>query len=411
MNAALALALQYVADGWSQTDAAERTGVPLYELRAAIEAYAPETVADLPPATSVAPARGHRPSAGVSDVTPGLLAGLRNGVWLDAQTFPPLRYAVPGLFPEGFGLHIGPPKIGKSWALQDVALAVASGGLAFGAVHTGVPRSVLLLALEDGDRRLQDRARRLLGTCPIPARFNYLTRVQPGAAVDTIEAWLEQTDDAALVIVDTLGRVMPPALPGESAYQRDYRVGARLKRIADDRPGLCLLVNHHDRKASSDDFVDSVSGTHGLAGAADTIAVLSRPRQETEGSLKVTGRDVPEAEYALNFVDGCAWQLYGGDLVKSAERAATVAASAGLADRTVDIVSFVARHPGGVRARDVEVEFGADARRYLARLADSGRLTRAARGLYTVSPQSQRPNLTLISGQRDSGDAPSEEPS
>src|SRR5215217_8036733 len=44
-----------------------------------------------------------------------LLAGLRDGAWLDAQYFPPLAYAVPGLIPEGSVLLVGPPKIGKSW--------------------------------------------------------------------------------------------------------------------------------------------------------------------------------------------------------------------------------------------------------------------------------------------------------
>jgi hypothetical protein len=44
-----------------------------------------------------------------------LLMAIRTGAWLDEQTFPPLRYAVPGLIPEGFTLLIGPPKAGKSW--------------------------------------------------------------------------------------------------------------------------------------------------------------------------------------------------------------------------------------------------------------------------------------------------------
>jgi hypothetical protein len=42
-----------------------------------------------------------------------LLAGLRNGGWLDAQDFPPLRYAIPGLVPEGLSLIVGAPKIGN----------------------------------------------------------------------------------------------------------------------------------------------------------------------------------------------------------------------------------------------------------------------------------------------------------
>jgi hypothetical protein len=69
---------------------------------------------------------------------------------------------------------------------------------------------------------------------------------------------------------------------------------------------MTLLVNHHDRKAAADDFVDTVSGTHGLAGAADTVIVLTRSRNETSGLLKVTSRDVPEGEYALMLTDGYA---------------------------------------------------------------------------------------------------------
>ena len=40
---------------------------------------------------------------------------VRNGKWLDAQTFPPLTYAVQGIFTEGYNLLVGAPKIGKSW--------------------------------------------------------------------------------------------------------------------------------------------------------------------------------------------------------------------------------------------------------------------------------------------------------
>ena len=84
-----------------------------------------------------------------------------------------------------------------------------------------------------------------------------------------------------------------------------------LKRIADDHPGLTIVVIHHTRKAFSDDFIDSISGTHGLAGAADTIIALSRGRGEGDGILHVTGRDVIEAGYAVTFRGG-AWALDGG---------------------------------------------------------------------------------------------------
>ena len=137
-------------------------------------------------------------------------------------------------------------------------------------------RPVLYLALEDGHRRLQDRCRRLLAGDPIPSEFQYLTMIEPGRVNDTITAWIHwYQDPPPLVILDTLGKILPPTQPGEDRYQRDYRIGTALKRIVDGLPGMTLLVNHHDRKANADDFVDAVSGTHGLAGAADTIIVLA----------------------------------------------------------------------------------------------------------------------------------------
>ena len=142
---------------------------------------------------------------------------------------PRLRWAVPGLVPEGMSLLIGGPKIGKSWLILAVALAVASGGHALGRAPVGPARPVLLLAL-GGDRRLQDRIRTLQPGEPIPARLHYMTRIEHGLVVPTIEAWLQQrvaVDAEPLVILDTLGKVMPEARTGESAYQRDYRVSGR----------------------------------------------------------------------------------------------------------------------------------------------------------------------------------------
>jgi len=340
---------------------------------------------------------------------PSLLASLRNGAWLDAQEFDPLAFAVPGIIPEGLTLHVGAPKIGKSWMVLAHSLAIASGGYTLGRIQVGPARPVLYLALEDGDRRLQERCRRLLGPGePIPALLDYITRVEVGRVLDTIVAWLSSYGTMRpLVVLDTLGKVMPPALQGESAYQRDYRVGNALLLLCDRHPGMSLLVNHHDRKASSDDFVDSVSGTNGLAGAADTIVVLCRDRNETAGLLKVTGRDIPEGEYALQFRDGYCWQLDGDDLGAAADRAqkvrATTRATAAVGDRMIDVVLYAYGHPDGVRrgevAQALEVEPDT-AGVYLARAVEMGRLKRAARGLYTpVTSVTSEGQGTEIPGQ------------
>lgn len=339
-----------------------------------------------------------------------LLAGLRNGAWLDQQVFPPLMYAIPGIVPEGFGLLVGAPKIGKSWLVLLFALRLALGEKVLGCIPVGEARPVLYLALEDGNRRMQNRCRRLLGDQPIPSMFQYMTQVTPGNVLLTLAAWLAiYGDRRPLVILDTLGKVMPPAAQGETTYSRDYRIGSALKALADAHPGCSLLVNHHDRKAASDDFVETVSGTNGLAGAADTIIVLTRPRGDKTGVLRVTGRDVAEGEYAVTF-DDAAWCLDGVDLDDAARNAASRKVVESLGEDSASVVACVGKHPEGVRAAEVAAETGLTeglAKDYLGRLFRANRIDRPTRGLYTPLPLplSQASQLSHPdTGQCDTGD-------
>jgi hypothetical protein len=54
-------------------------------------------------------------------------------------------------------------------------------------------------------------------------------------------------------------------------------------------------VLHHQRKAAGDDFVDTVSGTLGLAGAADTILTL-----ENQGDAPIENDLSPERQKILD---------------------------------------------------------------------------------------------------------------
>lgn len=327
-------------------------------------------------------------ASGGGSVTTDYLAGIKTGDQLDAMTFPPLKWAVPGVLPEGFGIFTGAPKTGKSWAAYGIALAVAAGKPAFGKIATGHPRPVLMLALEDGEKRLQSRARTLLGEgAPIPANLHYLTVAHPLDVPTIIEAWLDvHGDQDPLVALDTLGKVMPPALPGEGAYQRDYRIGSKLKALADAHPGTCLIVVHHTRKASGDDWMDSTSGTNGLNGAADFTVTLARTRGSDRGTLKVTGRDVPESEYAVTSHEG-RWTLDGDNLDDAARMASQLRVTDGIGDRSTEIVAYVAGRSEPVTPKQVADALDIpDARRYLARLADAERLVKVGRGLYTSVP-------------------------
>lgn len=300
--------------------------------------------------------------------------------------FPPVRWAVHGLLAEGLNVFAGPQKVGKSCLTLGVAVAVAEGGKALGRVDVE-QGDVLLAALEDSPRRLKHRLGQVLDGRPAPSRLSIVTALPAmPKATELVSEWLDEHPDARLVVVDVLAKVRPQSLPGVDRYEADYRVMSDLKTLA-DRHRVAVVAVTHTRKLGAEDVFDTVSGSVGLTGAADATIVLRRARNDTAGSLSITGRDVPESEYAVQF-DGerSTWTLDGDELAQAARRAAEARATSGLGDHSARIVAFVGEHPDGVRAGDVEKALEMpDARRYLARLAEAGRIEKAARGLYRAS--------------------------
>lgn len=300
------------------------------------------------------------------------------------KRFQPIQYVIPGIIPEGLTILAAPPKIGKSWLVLDLAYQLATGGEALGAVPVDRTRPVLYMALEDTQRRLQDRLRHLDVT-EAPENLYFQNEVDPGQVLAETRAFMEaHADEAPVVIIDTLGKIAPPASAGESDYQRDYRVGGGLKAVADCVSGGSVIVVHHTRKAHGDDFLDSVSGTQGLAGSADSILVLRRERNEDSGSLSVTSRDAVEGEYAVRRA-GVRWELVGGELAQAAVALANQRITAGLGAISASVIEAVSVHPEGVRAADVAELLDIsekDAGTYLLRAYKAKRIARIDRGLY-----------------------------
>jgi hypothetical protein len=66
--------------------------------------------------------------------------------------------------------------------------------------------------------------------------------------------------------------------------------------LVDKVPGMTLLVNHHDPEGQQRGHRRRRLRFPWVGGAADTVILLSRDRQEVAGLVKVTGRDVTEGE-------------------------------------------------------------------------------------------------------------------
>jgi RecA-family ATPase len=256
------------------------------------------------------------------EIAPGnkvvVLADENDAVWrknvmtaadLQREEFPPIFFIVPGLIPEGLTLMAGRPKIGKSWAALEMCLAVATGGPCFGN-RRPITGEVLYVALEDNPRRLQHRIGRLLSpTVSWPSRLSLTTkwrRLDDGGVAD-LERWVLSVEQPRLIVIDTLVRVRP--IQNRGGYTEDYAALMDLHHLA-DKHRVAILVLHHTRKGEAEDPVDTISGTLGLAGCADTALVLSRTSKGT--TLYIRGRDIEESELAIAFDPAtCRWSIIG----------------------------------------------------------------------------------------------------
>ncbi|WP_051341957.1 AAA family ATPase [Pseudonocardia spinosispora] len=299
---------------------------------------------------------------------------------LMAVEFPDPTWAVPGIVAEGVSLLVGPPKVGKSWLSLNLGVSIAAGTPALGSlpVQQG---PVLYLALEDTPRRLQNRMRKVLAGTNASAELTLDTYCPPipEGGDEYIAGWLDENIGARLVVIDVLTKVRGrPPVGASSAYEADYAAIGGIKRLADTYAIPIVLV-HHVRKASSEDFLATVSGTNGLAGAADAVLVLERSRAQADGVLHVTGRDVEETDYALSFDPAIgAWSLMDGPVEEQL-----------LTDGRAMIARYIRDYPGSKPADIAEaLKISRDsARQTCKRMADDGQLHAKGGAYYPNRPQ------------------------
>src|SRR4029079_4707648 len=126
-----------------------------------------------------------------------------------------------------------------------------------------------ILALEDNQRRLQSRLRKMLQDEPPPERLHMETQWprEDEGGVEALDAWLGLHPETILVVIDTLAKFRPRGV--DAKYSDDYAALEGLQQLA-GRRGLAIFLMPHDRRAFSHDGLDNVTGPLGTAGAADT---------------------------------------------------------------------------------------------------------------------------------------------
>lgn len=212
---------------------------------------------------------------------------------------PELKWIVPQRLPAGFTLFAGRPKQGKSYLALQLCQAVSSGGTFFD--RRVDPGFVLYVALEDGPRRLKDRLKEFRWSPNQQIRFLTFEDIKPllkGRPVLTVIQELISELKPALTVIDTIARAMPSLPRGTDQTGKVTEIFSPVQELAVNLNSSILGIDHL-KKGFSGDAIDDIMGSSAKTAVADCVWAFYRNKQSKTTTLKIIGRDLEEAELAL----------------------------------------------------------------------------------------------------------------
>jgi RecA-family ATPase len=321
---------------------------------------------------------------------------------LRMMQFSPIRYVLPGFIPVGFTIFASKPKVGKSWFMLDVSLSVTMPRPTLGNIEAP-EGDVLYLALEDSQRRLQSRIDKLLSpfSSEWPSRLEIATEWQRGAeGVAELDRWCERHAQARMIVIDVIEKIRPPdnGSGSKRMYALDYEAIGPLQKVAHARD-ISIVGITHLRKQEAEDVFDTVSGSLGMTGAADTTLLLQR--QAGGITLHAIGRDIEQSEIAVQFNKAtCRWTILGtaAEVHRSAERNRVLAALSEAVGPMTPKEIQIAAELGTRNATDL----------LLSKMVKATEIVRAGHAQYCLPPgqteQMERSKASDLSGLSGGGE-------
>jgi len=297
---------------------------------------------------------------------------------LKGETFMPLQWIVPDYIPEGVSLLAGKPKIGKSWLALAITMACAEGAIVLD--QRCAQRGVIYFALEDTKRRMQSRTDKMLGTgldWPANAGAVYELPMMDKGCIERLQHYAGAHPNVGLMIIDTLAKIRGPKRKDEDQYAADHRTMSALLDFS-HQTGIAIVVIHHVRKQTAEDVFDTISGTLGLNGGADTLVVLTKTK-DSQLRLAVRGRDLEEQDKLVFFdIEMGAWGVTG-----DYEPEEDVA----LGTKSLIISALTAAGTSGMSPADIAKKTALPdtaVRQQLSRMTRAGKIKKTQYGTYVV---------------------------
>lgn len=263
-----------------------------------------------------------RQKAGVVEHASNWKDNLITADFLRDKEFPPVKWAVDGIIPEGLSVLAGEPKVGKSLIAVDVCSAIASGVKAF-ETRKCIQGSVCYISLEDPERRVKERIKK---QCDLwPSTFKILM----GGLPQLGEGFYRLVDEMSMlwpdlraIVIDTMQFIIPEKKNGISDYEHYYKFLDPLHRWALTNHIAVILITHtvKSRAVEGDNPFSAIIGSVAIQGCSDAMLLLKKNHAKgtivdpvlADGFLTIVGRELGNGHYSLEWnSEDLKWSMIG----------------------------------------------------------------------------------------------------
>ena len=304
-----------------------------------------------------------------------------NGKDLMMKETQPCNWFVQDILPEGFTLIVGRSKAGKSYLSLALIRAIATGDKALGTFNT-FRNNCIYFSFEDSERQTKERYKDKL-KLDIPENIKFcweLPTIDRQACIIAIDELLEQNPTFKVVVIDTIGQIRPPKNKnqGGTLYDDDTCFYSKFREIAHRHRAAIIGLHHTNKLKNVCDPFESVSGSMGTQGAADTLWLVHDPSngQDFNRTLHIRGKDIDSHAYALRSVENYQWACDGNarELETNQERR--------------EIIEFLKNAGKSLKPDEIAREIGKQGSsvRHLCRaLLEEGLIVQPSYGLYAIN--------------------------
>lgn len=227
------------------------------------------------------------------------------------------------LLVEGTCILSAKPKLGKSWFVLGLCLAICRGEEFLG--YQTKQCSCLYLDLETSESLQKKRLKKATGDKPVPDNFYLDTETDnlEDGFVDQIKNYLDQDPSIGVIIVDVFAiiRSKQDTKNKENEYQHSYRDIIPLNNLAQERHISIILVCHDRKMVDENDPFSNILGSTGLQGAVSQMIVMFRKRKGEPITIAIKGKTIDALPVIYTQLEEGQWKVVAGSPEEAAEEA------------------------------------------------------------------------------------------